>query len=1124
MIRATRTVTSAHLAILLLVGLLARATNAQADTPTHPLQATALAQQILGATGVQGGLVVHLGCGDGSLTAALRAGDHYLVQGLSLDADGVLEARQNIRSRDLYGPVSVEHFDGEHLPYIDNLVNLVVAEQLGDVTRGELLRVLAPGGVAYIGEVRRTKDEGRNEEADRLAGEVMWTKIVKPRPEDIDEWTHWLHGPDGNAVANDLVVGPPRRVQWMAPPRWQRHHEATPSVSAVVSSGGRLFAIINEAPAGIDGMPDRWVLVARDAFNGKLLWKRPIDQWGWSQWSDHSYGHGRWNHPTHIARRLVAVDDRVYVTLGFNAPLSALDAATGQTFKTYDGTQFTDEILYEDGMLVLSVNAAAQGPGRVQATPPVNKEIVVLDATTGDVRWRTGDFVGIASKADAVERVTHLEMVLGDGKVYCIEDEAVIALDMRTGERMWRVDRLPRPAKRPVTYGSYYFTNLCSMVYHDQVLLFMEPDPKLAKQPWNGPAQSTLLGIASDTGEVLWQRECGMWGHYNQGDIFFIDNLAWVHDGQSFAMLGLDPRTGEVKQTLSTQEALDQGHHHRCYRNKATPRYIVTGRRGVEFIDIHTQENLRHHWTRGTCRYGVLPCNGLLYVPPHPCICYITAKLNGFFVLAPKRSTKYEGRRTKEEALQRGPAYGESRADRRESRARAEPDWRLAHRLTLTEDSDVGPSNRDSGLPGHLDSGLSTPDSGLSWPTYRHDAARSGCAGTELSSELKVAWDVQLGGRLSSPVVAGGRVFLASSDTHTVHAFGAENGKPLWSYTAGGRVDTPPTVHGDLALFGAADGWVYCLRAADGQLVWRRRAAPDELRMVNDDQLESPWPVHGSVLVQGDVAYFAAGRSSFLDGGIYVYAVRPETGRLIRQQRLNSLDPETDDMAECRLPYDMPPDALGALPDILVGDGENVYMRHLEFDSADLAYGSAADADAAKRRSAYPAVGGHLMSVAGMLDDNWFNQTYWTVDGQAHSKLLVFDADGAYGVKPFPGNARHSRAIFTPGSKGYTLFANNRPKHQQRWSSQVPVRIRAMLVADSILFIAGTPDVVDAADPWSALDGGKGGVLWAVSTADGARLAEYTLDHPPIFDGLAAADRRLFVSTTAGTLVCFDGQ
>ena len=83
-------------------------------------------------------------------------------------------------------------------------------------------RGLVPLGVAYIG--------GK--------------QTVKPWPEDIDEWTHHLHDVDGNPVANDRAVGPPRHVQWVTEPRWQRHHEMTPSVNALVSSRGRLFAII----------------------------------------------------------------------------------------------------------------------------------------------------------------------------------------------------------------------------------------------------------------------------------------------------------------------------------------------------------------------------------------------------------------------------------------------------------------------------------------------------------------------------------------------------------------------------------------------------------------------------------------------------------------------------------------------------------------------------------------------------------------------------------------------------------------------------------------------------------------------------------------------------------------
>ena len=95
------------------------------------------AKQILTAAGIKGGLIVHLGCGDGTLTAALRATDSYLVHGLDGDASNIEKARQYLQGLRLSGRVSVEQWKGTRLPYNDNLVNLVVAEDLGGVTMEE---------------------------------------------------------------------------------------------------------------------------------------------------------------------------------------------------------------------------------------------------------------------------------------------------------------------------------------------------------------------------------------------------------------------------------------------------------------------------------------------------------------------------------------------------------------------------------------------------------------------------------------------------------------------------------------------------------------------------------------------------------------------------------------------------------------------------------------------------------------------------------------------------------------------------------------------------------------------------------------------------------------------------
>jgi len=148
------------------------------------------AQQILRETGVKGGLVIHVNCGDGQLTAGLCAGDAYLVHGLDADVKNIGAARRHIQSLGLYGKVSVEQWNSDRLPYADNLVNLIVTSGEGRVARDEMLRVLAPNGVALD-----TRDPSR-------------VTLRKPWPKEIDEWTHHLHDAGGNAVARDSVVGP----------------------------------------------------------------------------------------------------------------------------------------------------------------------------------------------------------------------------------------------------------------------------------------------------------------------------------------------------------------------------------------------------------------------------------------------------------------------------------------------------------------------------------------------------------------------------------------------------------------------------------------------------------------------------------------------------------------------------------------------------------------------------------------------------------------------------------------------------------------------------------------------------------------------------------------------------
>ncbi|MFQ6099148.1 MAG: hypothetical protein ACE5O2_15560, partial [Armatimonadota bacterium] len=92
------------------------------------------------------------------------------------------------------------------------------------------------------------------------------------------------------------------------------------------------------------------------------------------------------------------------------------------------------------------------------------------------------------------------------------------------------------------------------------------------------------------------------------------------------------------------------------------------------------------------------------------------------------------------------------------------------------------------------------------------------------------------------------------------------------------------------------------------------------------------------------------------------------------------------------------------------------------------------------------------------------------------------------------------------------------------WSLRIPVRVRAMVATKNLILVAGPPDVVDPKDPLGAFEGRKGGLLWALSRADGRKLAEYRLDSPPVFNGMAAAGGRLYVCMRDGRVLCMEGR
>lgn len=893
------------------------------------------AKKILTESKVTGGFVVHLGLGDAELTEAL-GGEGFVVHGLDRDEETVAAARKSIEN---YGPVSVEQLLGDRLPYLDGIVNLMVIEDDLGITGGEVRRVLAPGGVAI------------------LKTASGWATDRKEWPAEIDDWSHYLHNAGGNAVAQDTVVGPPRHMKWVGSPRWSRHHDRMASMSALVSDAGKLFYIMDEGSRISIQMPPKWKLVARDAFNGVILWKREIPDW-------HSHLYPLKSGPTQLARRLVAADDAVFTTLGIKAPVSMLDAASGETIRVFEGSDGAEELIVAGGVCYLMAikeqtelnkylpeegGVGDQGKVRTRYRwDELPRAVMAFDTKTGEQLWAR------------VSQVSPLTISSDGERFYFHDGKKVIAMHGRSGEELWTSEELGRRDAITSNFG-----------------------PKLViagGQVYFAGGDRLMHVYDSKTGEEKWNAPHARGGYESPEDLLIMKDLVWSapltsgRDSGVFTGRRLD--NGEVVKEFAPNVET-YWFHHRCYIAKATANFLMPSRTGIEFVDPETESWDINHWVRGGCLYGVMPANGLTYAPPHNCACYPETKLYGFNALS-STGPYINLDETPADRLFKGPAYG--KIEKREPAA-------------------------------------------ADWPTFRQNSARTGATKEDLGSELKPAWDVQLGGRLSSLVSAGDRVYVAQIDRHRVHALDAGSGEIEWSFTTGGRVDSPPTIHNDSVIFGSADGHVYCVRASDGELAWKLRASPSVERHMAFEQLESVWPVHGSILVEGGEAYFVAGRSNFLDGGLRFFKVNAATGEVVNETVINEINPETgNNLQEKIATLQMP----SGLPDILAYQGGYIYMRSQQFDMNGERLEIGPHSADAPTQGAVQKGGEHLFAPMSYLDDTYFHRAYWVFGksfagghngyyqagkNAASGRLLVADEENVYGFGRKPEYLRWTTVL-----------------------------------------------------------------------------------------------------------------
>ena len=527
------------------------------------------------AAGVRAGLCVHVPATDGLVEIELARGGRRLVHGLALDGAALAKSRAAIRAAGLHPLATVEPAGGPAtLPYADNLVNLLIVDldRLGATAppREEILRVLAPRGVA------------------RLRQGGAWSRLVKPVPAAMDDWTHFDYGPEGNGVSRDRLVRPPTSVQWIRgetfiAPAGHPSRRVPASIGLRIS-GGRVFY---QWERGREKRTRQVLYAGRDAFNGLPLWDVPA------------------GYDSRTKRfQFVAAGGFLYAFLTKGGPLVAIDAATGEVARTYDqGCR-----LPEDAKQSGDVEIRRCG-GRIIQT--CGAELLALDADSGRRLWRHGEKAGRLCFPVATAAGGKVFVAVADKQPYWgrwphTVVRAIVCLALADGREIWR--------NTEVAGG-----DIGQLVYDGGSLAVF------GSGAIGGGDKPYIGAIRVRDGRLLFHRTFRK--NYNRFGYNLLVRDGVMYYADAWRIYAVDMATGDETRPY----ALD-GYNQRCNRFSATADWFLFGL--VTYVDRSFAGRIQSV-TRSGCALGAFPAHGLVFFTPNGCGC-VPGQLRGHMALSPE--------------------------------------------------------------------------------------------------------------------------------------------------------------------------------------------------------------------------------------------------------------------------------------------------------------------------------------------------------------------------------------------------------------------------------------------------------------------------------------------------------
>lgn len=1037
----------------------------------------------------QNGLVVEVG--SRSRLAELVAASGRIGLAVLPHETEAEKARGEWGTKGLLGQVSAVAWQGR-IPVNDrSALHVVVdAAAIQDCTDAEILRVLQPGGRAWIGK-----------------GET-WRSLTGKKPPGIDDWGQYNYDASASEVSSDRLVGPARGLQWVSGPQ-------TKSKKGVRISDGVCVSI--EKSEGADAES----LVGRDAWSGLVLWRRddvvPGSRYGWIAGLGRVffYPESKQNEAParsmvvldlHTGRDVAKLDEGIRLDVPKELPR---DARERQSIFRPLAAKTEDVVarLTDDGLLV----------------QVMEETVVVLDVKNGKRLWRHERDEG---------RYMH-PVVLGDSVYLCegvpvrsysythwpaLKLSGVVAFGLRDGKQRWH---LPWKGDPTVVY------NLAGGAGH--LVGSCRADER--------KGDHTVLVIRAEDGHLVYSGQTAvhrgsLGGGHSAARSFIAGDRLWTHTIVSLpgSVSLANPAANDKADLRYSRLPRPVG----CTAYRAAGDWIfgslsafsLTGDARVYHTDV----------ARTACDVGAFPAQGLQYITPNHCFCQPYVPGSAAFHPRPFAGPEDNGR------LARGTARPAPVRDDpdgwpmflRDNRRSAWTNSNIDNDLKLAWTQDVGRIANPSHGP-HETITRSWNDHWFIQGPITQPTVAEGVLVFGLSHQHQVLacdpatgeerWRVPVDGRIdSAPTIYRGLV-LAGTRMGSIYALNRDTGELVWRFRAAPRHDTliaDGQVESVWPCFGSVnvdergvmavagrhtdtDGglWWWRLDPATGEVQGQGRFGADELKM---QTYGGGNPGRTIATGSNTPAVMTVGRNA-IPSGQNGRIGNPSYGHFLLagvHARRNEKGDLTDDNA-------LWPEGGG-------GERERAFWR-VRHQTGILVPGN----QGLLHRPGY--LGGYKLAAYSLTQGIFYAWKKETGDFVMVGGANMLQHRGGSGG----GTLRRLRRFPEVESREVPLAKDPRrttrrirgaetlwelPDHKQPWRG---TGCSALAVAGDTALVGFT---ISNRDRWREREEQANRVR-LISMKDGSTLADLPLPSPPVTSGLAVAHGRVYVSCSDGTLCCF---